>query len=127
VPVAEKGWTVERYLTYSLSEMVEQERRRATVVTYRKIAERFIVPRIGRVGPPRPATSCTTSAGPPVPARCATKATPARVHQVHAGRRHQLRQSRHRGRLLGLAVGDGNRAARERGHACPETDPGLPS
>jgi integrase len=49
VPVAEKGWTVERYLTYWLSEVVEQERRPATVVTYRKIVERFIVPRIGRV------------------------------------------------------------------------------
>jgi integrase len=32
-----------------LSEVVEQERRPATVVTYRKIAERFIVPGLGRV------------------------------------------------------------------------------
>jgi len=49
VPVAEKGWTVERYLRYWLSEVVDQERRPATVVTYRRIVERFIVPGLGRV------------------------------------------------------------------------------
>jgi len=49
VPLAERGWTVERYLTYWLSEVVEQERRPATIVTYRKIVERFIVPCLGRV------------------------------------------------------------------------------
>jgi integrase len=49
VPVAEKGWTVERYLAYWLAEVVEQERRPATVSAYRTIVERYIVPRIGRI------------------------------------------------------------------------------
>ncbi len=48
VPVAEKGWTVQRYLTYWLSEVVDQERRPSTASAYRTIVERYIVPRIGR-------------------------------------------------------------------------------
>lgn len=48
VPVAEKGWTVERYLAYWMTEVVEQERRPATIAAYRTLVERYIVPRIGR-------------------------------------------------------------------------------
>lgn len=49
VPVAEKGWTMARYLAYWLTEVVEQERRPATVSAYRTIVDRYIVPRIGRL------------------------------------------------------------------------------
>ena len=49
VPVAEKGWTVARYLAYWMTEVVEEERRPATIATYRKITDRFIVPAIGGV------------------------------------------------------------------------------
>ena len=48
VPAAEGTWTVERYLTYWLAEVVERERRPSTVTTYRKIVERYITPVLGR-------------------------------------------------------------------------------
>lgn len=48
VPVAEKGWTVERYLTYWLTEIVQEECRPSTASAYRTIVERYITPRIGR-------------------------------------------------------------------------------
>jgi len=48
LPAAEGNWTVERYLRYWLDEVVRHESRPATLATYRKIVERFILPRLGR-------------------------------------------------------------------------------
>lgn len=48
IPAAEANWSVERYLNYWLDEVVQHERRPATVATYRKIVERFILPSLAR-------------------------------------------------------------------------------